>query len=293
VLPTYLPLLTGPRAGGALPGCYAAVSNDCEPPLTDEHWLSEGVLRAASDDQPLRLVGLSWAQDREVVLHPPSLANKVLCKRHNHALGRLDSTARRIFGALRRYQKDLSAESTPGASEFFLASGEELERWLLKLLWGATAAKVIASGGQPVGRLRSGVDLAVLADYLFRGGSLPDEWGCYVIGYPDQPVRAAAEVAVSLQTDVDGGLAFGTANMGVVTFGFSFAPLRPEPGHEVRWHPSAVCLTDRSRTVQKVVALGWDGSPTPPCVLNLVGTVELGSSDGDPVAPPIADSPGE
>jgi hypothetical protein len=29
--PEYVPLLTGPRTGVALPGCCAAVINDCEP----------------------------------------------------------------------------------------------------------------------------------------------------------------------------------------------------------------------------------------------------------------------
>jgi hypothetical protein len=245
--------------------------------LTDEHWLSKGVLRAASDGQALRLLGLSWAPDREVKLHPPSLAKKVLCRRHNNALSRLDSSALQIFNALRRYQQSLVNQVGPGSSEFFLASGEELERWLLKVLWGATAAEVIASAGKPVSRLRSGVDRAGLAEYLFRDGSLPDEWGFHVIGHPNTSVRAQSEISVSLQTDVDGGVVLGTADMGVISFGFSLNPLRAAPGDIVRRHPGAICLTDRSTMIQKVLALAWTGIPMEPCVLNLVGTVQLGS----------------
>jgi hypothetical protein len=76
--------------------------------LSDEHWLSEVVLREASDNDRIRLLGLSWAPDREIALYPRSVANKVLCERHNHALWRLDATAGATFAVLRRYQQDLS-----------------------------------------------------------------------------------------------------------------------------------------------------------------------------------------
>jgi hypothetical protein len=122
------------------------------------------------------------------------------------------------------------------------------------------------------------VDLHMLADYLFRDGALPQGWGCHVIGRPDQSVHAVAEIAVSLQPAEDGGVTFGTADMGIVTFGFAFGPLAAGPGHELRWHHSAVCLTDRSKTIQKVLALAWSEPPTPPCVWNFAGKVDLGSS---------------
>lgn len=277
VLPKYAPLLTDSRTGISVLGCYAGFTNDCRPPLTDEHWLSEVVLRKASDNDRVRLLGLSWAPDREVALYPRSVANKVLCERHNGALSRLDATAGATFAALRRYQQDLDTGPERHGSEFFLISGEEWERWLLKMLWGVTAAEMIVSQGQPVSRLRDGVDPHVLADYLFRDGALPHGWGCHVIGRLDESVHAVAEIAVSVQPDQDGGVTFGTADIGMVTFGFAFGPLAAGPGHDLRWHTSAVCLTDRSKSVQKVLALAWTERPTPPCVWNLVGKVDLGS----------------
>ena len=92
--------------------------------LSDEHWLSEVVLREASDNDRIRLLGLSWAPDREIALYPRSVANKVLWERHNHALWRLDAPAGATFAALRRYQQDLNAAADRQGSEFFLASGE-------------------------------------------------------------------------------------------------------------------------------------------------------------------------
>ena len=103
VSPKFEPLLTDSRTGVSVPGCYAAFTSDCRPPLSDEHWLSEVVLREASDNDRIRLLGLSWAPDREIALYPRSVANKVLWERHNHALWRLDATAGATFAALRRY----------------------------------------------------------------------------------------------------------------------------------------------------------------------------------------------
>ncbi|MGB5150163.1 MAG: hypothetical protein WBN99_09390 [Mycobacterium sp.] len=124
--------------------------------------------------------------------------------------------------------------------------------------------------------LSDDVDERALADFLYRDGAPIDAWECYAVGGLDGPVRAAAEIAVSMQTDGSNKLVFGTANMGVVTFGFAFRPTQAGPAHELRRYPSAVCLTDESQRIQKVVALAWDGPPGLPCVLNLVGRVNLG-----------------
>jgi hypothetical protein len=282
VLPRYQPLLTDERTGTSVPGCYAAFMHDYRPPLSAEHWLSENILRAASGDGPVRLFGLSWSPDREVELFPRSVAHKVLCERHNHALSRLDATAGAAFAALRSYQRDLDAVTGPQGSEFLLVSGEELERWLLKLLWGVTTAKMIVSQGQTVSRLRADIALNLFGDYLFRDGVLPEGWGFHAIGRPDTSVHAVAEIAVSLQTDHTGGLTLGTADMGTVSMGFSLGPLAAGSDGDVRPRTSALCLTDISGVVQKVLALGWDRPPTSPSVWRRVGQVDLGAAGLDP-----------
>jgi len=277
VLPPYGPLLTDSRTGIACEGCYASSTSDCRPPLTKEHWLSEGVLRAAGDGEPLRLLGLSWAQSQEISLHPPSLVSYILCDRHNNALSRLDSTAKVVFSALRRYQQDLVKQSDPHGNEFLLASGEELARWVLKTLWGATAAKVIAVDGRPISRLHRAADPEILAEYLFRGGVLPSGWGLHVVGRPGAPFSAEAEATIRMQRDTEGHLVFGTADMGVVSFGFSLNTLQAGSGQVIRRQPSGVYLVDEGRSTQKVVALAWDDRPEEPCVLTFVGRQNKGA----------------
>jgi hypothetical protein len=159
-LPPYTPLLTDGRTGFAHNGCYASIANDCSTKLSNEHWLSKGVLLEAGDGQPLRFRGLSWQQaGSEVQIPARRMGSNILCSRHNTALSRLDTTAVRVFRALRRYQRDLRTKPDPHGDEFFLASGEELERWLLKLFWGATEAGVLGPTGQPITELRKTADL--------------------------------------------------------------------------------------------------------------------------------------
>jgi hypothetical protein len=101
-----------------------------------------------------------------------------------------------VFKTLDHYQIDFRTQPDPHGSEFDLYSGEEIERWLLKLLWGGAAAGVLGRGGQPVNDLRTTADRNMLAEYLFRDGSLPRGWGLYVSAQTDVDLRTEADVAV-------------------------------------------------------------------------------------------------
>lgn len=267
-LPPYTPLLTDARTGYSHNNCYASVTNDCSTTLSNEHWLSESVLLEAGDGQPLRFIGLSWQPaGGEIRLPASRMGSNILCTRHNTALSRLDGNAARIFRALRRYQKDLRTRPDPHGDEFFLASGEELERWLLKLFWGATAAGVLGPTGQPITELRRTADLKMLAEYLFRDGSLPNQWGFYVEGNPGGERSSDAEIAVETRTGRDGDLWRASASMGVVTLDFAFFVPDARLGVAKTYRPQGVFLSDEARTVQKVLALSWDGASGLPFTL--------------------------
>jgi hypothetical protein len=249
--------LTDARTGLSCSGCYASFTNDCSSKLSNEHWLSEGIILAAGHNRPVVVSGLRWQKAREHVLAASSMGANILCERHNNALWRLDATAISVFATLDHYQQDQRSQPDPHGNEFDLFSGEELERWLLKLLWGGTAARVFARRAQPVDDLRTIADPNMLADYLFRGGSLPPGWGLYVEGRPGD-LSADANVAVE-STSVDGELWSGAVAMGVVAFTFALGRVQAKtPGWKV-WHrPRAVCLNSRQDSAQKVLVLGWD-----------------------------------
>jgi hypothetical protein len=138
-LPTYTPLLNDEPTGYAHPRCYAGFTQDCSGKITGEHWLS----------------GLPWLTEESEECSIKSLAANILCGRHNSALSRLDKTATRVQTTLERYQLSQLQQLDPHGNEFDLYSGEELERWLLKLIWGATAAAKSVPDNLQATRLRN------------------------------------------------------------------------------------------------------------------------------------------
>lgn len=93
-LPAFTPLLTDARTGSSVHGCFAAFTNDCKGKLSNEQWLSRGILVEAGDGKVVRIGGLPWQpQGRVDKLPPRRLGSKMLCERHNRALSPLDAAA--------------------------------------------------------------------------------------------------------------------------------------------------------------------------------------------------------
>lgn len=112
-------------------GCYAAPLGDCDGgPLTREHFFSEALLEQFGSK--FYIEGAAWSKAPHSV-SPKSLASKILCEKHNGALGPLDKTAAAFYRVLRRAHEGEDV----GAREFV---GEHIERWALKSLLGAVAS---------------------------------------------------------------------------------------------------------------------------------------------------------
>jgi hypothetical protein len=253
-LPAYTPLLNDEPTGYAHPRCYAGFTYDCSGKITGEHWLSEGILRLFGEEKTVRVGGLPWLTKESEECSIKSLAANILCDRHNSALSRLDKTATRVQTTLERYQLSQLQRPDPHGNEFDLYSGEELERWLLKLIWGATAAAKSIPDNLRATRLRN-----QLAQYLFRDGRLPKRWGLYIRGVPANGVSAAADVGIEIRSDiVNGQLLAPTALMGAVGFTFAWGRISAYRGAFAAHRPSAVCLESEYSTAGKVLALSWD-----------------------------------
>jgi hypothetical protein len=251
-LPWYKPPLTGSRTGIACPGCYVSFTNDCSPDLSSEHWLSRGIILEVGTNGKVIVNGL-LSLGQETVVQASEFANHILCKRHNNALNRLDATAVAVFRTLHHYQKDQASQPDPHGSEFDLFSGERLERWLLKLLWGGIAAGVFSAS-----QLRSGVDQNMLADYLFRNQKLPDDWGLGIAFQSGVGIRADGPVAVATGVGPDGTIWKVAVSMGVVSFGFGLGQQKANQGFDFQLRPQAIILKSRQDTAEKALALGWD-----------------------------------
>jgi hypothetical protein len=255
-LPPYTPLLAGEPTGYAHDRCYVGFTNDCSDKITQEHWLSEGILRLFGEGKTVRVGGLPWQEQGPQNWSIKNLSAKILCDRHNSAMWRLDTTATDIQTTLERYQLSQLQQLDPRGSEFDLYSGEELERWLLKLIWGFSAANKNIPDN-----LRASKQRKTLAQYLFRDGLLPKHWGLYMKGTAEG-VIADADVGIEIRSDPapNGDLLAVTAVMGVVAFTFVWGRITTYRGSGAfaTHRPSGVCLYSAYSAAAKVLALSWD-----------------------------------
>jgi hypothetical protein len=194
-------LLTDAGTGYANAGCYARSSNDCDEELTLEHYISDDVLESISADTKVVAVkGAAWQPDAtEKTVGVKSLASRMLCRRHNHALSPLDKMAAEFFRYFRDDQLGVMCfHGNDFDRDFTLVSGTHLELWLLKVIWGAIEAKGMELEGSPAYRFRLGVTTKQLAEILWRGADWPPHWGMYIL-HNQHPEHAVKQNSVRLR----------------------------------------------------------------------------------------------
>ena len=98
---------------------------------------------------------------------PKSLGAKILCAGHNNALSDLDKAAHAMVQTLDGYYADQAGATGDFENEFDLFSGEEIERWLLKMVWGASEAF------PKTPKIRGEFRRRHLSEFLFRDEGLP------------------------------------------------------------------------------------------------------------------------
>jgi hypothetical protein len=150
--------------------------------MSGEHYISESVINCLGGQ--FKISGFPWqeiGQEQEVGIN--SLRSKVLCKRHNEAFSPLDESAKKFFGILFSIIAEFSGESGHlNGSTWHFVSGEMLELWLMKTLFGlspkiAAKSRVRLSDTQTISMNR-------LRRVIKRGRLLPPD-GLY-LRIPDQ-----------------------------------------------------------------------------------------------------------
>ncbi|WP_415940085.1 YecA family protein [Streptomyces sp. 039-1] len=266
--PSATPLLAGDRTGYGHSKCYAAASNDCSEKISREHWLSADILRSITAGKTITVLGMPWQKGATHQLPVSALAANILCQRHNSALSPLDVTASSAFRVLWHFQEDQRRSPDPHGAEFALLNGGDLERWLLKLLWGAVAARALSYEGQPVQALRSSAD-ADLLDYLFRDGSLPEGWGLYMAGQPDRLFSGEGQIAIRPLAH-QGELWSAGVEAGAVGLRFAFGAPDGDGPYVVR-RPMQIELARADAPERKILALAWKGRFGPPVTQTRIG----------------------
>jgi len=124
------------HTGFSHPGCFLSSTNDCGEKISREHYISASVL--SEIDDIINLEGVSWLPPKKPKkLRISSLTSKVLCQRHNESLSPLDKNATEFFRAL----KNFTQASFDGPEKVIILNGRDLERWMLKAIYGLLTSK--------------------------------------------------------------------------------------------------------------------------------------------------------
>lgn len=189
----------GPRTGYAHPKCYARAFNDCDRTISGEDYISYNILEQIGG--PLTVSGLTWLQDgttKELPLR--ALRANILCRRHNTALSPIDATIGQLFRRLVSPEElDTSNSDEP---KMYLFSGHDLERWLLKVLFGVAEAGVAdhSAGSLGIHSVRQWLDV------LFENKRFPKRHGLYVHAEIGTKKTVENGVALSLISNAANGI---------------------------------------------------------------------------------------
>ncbi len=182
-----------PKSGYSNPKCYARQLNDCSHSMSKEHFVSEAVLNLIRlENKQLKISGPVWLdRNEERRISIESISSKILCKRHNQALSGLDIIGMKFFRFL--LQENYS-------EEYLMINGDEVERWMLKLLCGQISSGWSSSeyrNWQPpkewleilfgLGNIQKCEGL-----YLFKGKDIKTDYhqiGAWLVGDGSQDVK--------------------------------------------------------------------------------------------------------
>ena len=166
------------------PRCYLAGSKTCSTKISKEHYISQAILKQIATDGTITLNGNNQGASNFVNKPLPisGLASNILCRTHNSALSVLDDFADRLFEKISSLQ-DALLDSNRSAPAFCLVDGASLERWMIKVLFGLAATKLLRTN---TGNVVEPNELpSTLLDRLIEGIELPMPlriWAGYAVG---------------------------------------------------------------------------------------------------------------
>jgi hypothetical protein len=205
-----------PKTGFANPECYARQLQDCDKKIAGEHFISETVLKTIIiPGKQLFIMGPSWLKNEiKRNVSSNSIKAKVLCERHNNALGDLDNLGKKYF----EYIMNINVNS-----EIMMINGDDIERWMLKALCG-----YLASGWSPnINKLWQ--PTIQWLNILFGSEELPSGSGFYILKGQDivsDYHQLAMNALESDQNNEFNGIFFSIA-------GFQFMFFMGEPSKEI------------------------------------------------------------
>ncbi|OUS94398.1 hypothetical protein CA951_18550 [Rhodococcus sp. NCIMB 12038] len=162
------------------PKCYANTRGGCSTTISGEHYISHALIRLYTFDDPGVRIQPTPNYRIPVGIQPRRFVANVLCTAHNNGLSNADGAALAFATFLRSIAlRYMNGAGTWGEPDEVEVSGDDFQRWVLKLLITHAAADVLTgNNGERVTTLVS--DEAI--DLLLDRAGWPSAWGLGVTG---------------------------------------------------------------------------------------------------------------
>jgi hypothetical protein len=164
------------------PKCYANLHGGCSTKISGEHYFSHSMIKLYTFDDPETKVMHNDGFGIPTGVSPKNFVVKALCVNHNTALSGTDATALQFATFVRRIALDfLGGAGEWDEPEQITISGDDFERWALKLLLNHAAGKAFSANK---GKIHSPIP-PVAIDYLLGKKVWPKGLGLCVAGDPE------------------------------------------------------------------------------------------------------------
>jgi len=155
--------------------CIASKFNNCEGPISGEHYISRAILEFLSNNNTAEIYGLPWIEPKKIKkIGINSLTSNILCSKHNSDLSDYDSEILKLFKAFDEIDKHFNGSINLNINEVII-DGDKIEKWMLKACVGMIASKQISNNHQR----QEIINKDIYLDILFDNKIFPNNWGLY------------------------------------------------------------------------------------------------------------------
>lgn len=181
------PLPPGSITGLANPTCYMRETRNCSEDVSAAPYMSKSVVdafAAATNCATLR----PYTEGGEAAVSIDDFPSDILCARHKSAVSSLDAVAAQALNNLAAASNYVMTKSLATKRALYAVSGEGLELWALKLLFGAYHGMMLAEDAEALKGIQpldfgifqmalEGGALAISCGFYFRRAMGEASWG--------------------------------------------------------------------------------------------------------------------
>jgi hypothetical protein len=229
--------LTVKESATANGSCYLGALYNCGTKLTKEHFVSRNILEKITTDKlKFENAGHFFGGRNVVEIGIDGFSSKVLCDNHNSALSPLDNAVGLAFGRIEEFTKDILRIHTKAykANSFHIASGLDIERWMIKVFCGLLAAGKIRGISGKIAQLESVP--RVLLETLMSSTTLESPLGLYMHSFVGQIRKTGLSFGTLQLTDGSDGVGGFMLSLGLMNFVLVTSPYYNQTFTDLSWY---------------------------------------------------------